>query len=214
MASSETPPLRQGVRIAPQDSSVSVEEALLAAGRQVGHGSLLIASRMNKAVVVFVKSEQIVHQLVASCVFIRDLYVQVSPLSVRSTRITVSSVPPFITNELLENELRRFGKLARVSEGLPTSSCSCLHQRTWTCPPDSTLHQRSWICPPDSSTRGAGPVLLTPLYTRGAGPVLLTPLYTLVLQAWRFLKFSCATSGMPACEPVFERPAVRQSHRQ
>ncbi|KAJ3582193.1 hypothetical protein NHX12_015766, partial [Muraenolepis orangiensis] len=76
MASSETPPpsLRQGVRIAPHDSSVSVEEALLAAGEQ----------------------------LVASGVIIRDLYVQVSPLSVPSTRVTVSGVPPFIPNELLE----------------------------------------------------------------------------------------------------------------
>ncbi|KAJ3610281.1 hypothetical protein NHX12_022374 [Muraenolepis orangiensis] len=69
---------------------------------------------MSKAVVVFVKSEQIVHQQVASGVFIRDLYVQVSPLSVPSTRITVSGVPPFIPKELLENELRRFGKFASV----------------------------------------------------------------------------------------------------
>ncbi|KAJ3591408.1 hypothetical protein NHX12_009353 [Muraenolepis orangiensis] len=106
MAAPETPPpsLRQGVRIAPQDSSVSEEEALLAAGEQVGHGNLLFASGMSKAVVVFVKSEQIVHQLVASGVFIKDLYVQVSPLSVPCTRITVSGVPPSIPNELLENE--------------------------------------------------------------------------------------------------------------
>ncbi|KAJ3590487.1 hypothetical protein NHX12_008438 [Muraenolepis orangiensis] len=93
----------------PHASSVSVEEALLAAEEQVGHGNLVFASRMNKAVVVFVKSEQIVHQLVASGVFIRDLYVQVSPLSVPSTRITVSGDPPFIPNELLEVELRKFG---------------------------------------------------------------------------------------------------------
>ncbi|KAJ3599425.1 hypothetical protein NHX12_033388 [Muraenolepis orangiensis] len=114
MASSETPPpsLRQGVRIAPHDSSVSVEEALLAGGEQVGHGNLVFASRVNKAVLVFVKSEQMVHQLVASGVIIRDLYVQVSPLSVPSTRVTVSGVPPFIPNELLEVELRRFGKFA------------------------------------------------------------------------------------------------------
>ncbi|KAJ3614015.1 hypothetical protein NHX12_017592 [Muraenolepis orangiensis] len=74
MASSETPPpsLRQGVRIAPHDSSVSVEEALLAAGEQVGHGNLVFASRVNKAVLVIVKSEQMV-QLVASGVIIRDL---------------------------------------------------------------------------------------------------------------------------------------------
>ncbi|KAJ3609301.1 hypothetical protein NHX12_023824 [Muraenolepis orangiensis] len=119
MASPKMPSLSlwQGVRIAPHDSSMSVVEALLAAGEQVGHGNLVFASRVNKAVVVFVKSEQIVHQLVASG-FIRDLYVQVSPLSVRSTRITVSSVPPFIPNELLEVELR---SLANSLAGLKSS---------------------------------------------------------------------------------------------
>ncbi|KAJ3612006.1 hypothetical protein NHX12_020285 [Muraenolepis orangiensis] len=84
-----------GVRIAPHDSSVSEEEALLAAREQVGHGgaggswrsrwvmeeqvghgNLVVISKVNKAVVVFVKSEQIVHQLVASGVFVKDLYVQ------------------------------------------------------------------------------------------------------------------------------------------
>ncbi|KAM6906753.1 polypeptide N-acetylgalactosaminyltransferase 14 [Lycodopsis pacificus] len=77
MASSETPrpSIRQGVRVVPPDSSVSVEEVLLA--------------------------------LIESGVFIRDSFVQVSPLSVPSTRITVSGVPPFIPDELLANELRR-----------------------------------------------------------------------------------------------------------
>ncbi|KAJ3584447.1 hypothetical protein NHX12_014942 [Muraenolepis orangiensis] len=84
MASPETPPpsLRQGVRIAPHDSSVSVEEALLAAGEQV------------------------------------------SPLSVPSTRITVSGVPPFIPSELLEVELRRFVKFA---SGFKTVVVGVLH---------------------------------------------------------------------------------------
>ena len=67
---------------------------------------------MNKAVVVFVKDEPLVHQLVQSGVFVRDLFVQVSPLSAPSLRITVSGVPPFIPNELLEDELRRFRKFA------------------------------------------------------------------------------------------------------
>ena len=124
MASSETPPpsIRQGVRIVPPDSSVSVEEVLLAVGEQVGHDNLSFASRMNKAVVVFVNEELLVHQLVQSGVFIRDLFVQVSPLSVPSTRITVSGVPPFIPNEALENELRRFGKFA---SGFKTVSLGC-----------------------------------------------------------------------------------------
>ena len=124
MASSETPPLsiRQGVRIVPPDSNVTVEKVLLAVGEQVGHDKLSFASRMNKAVVVFLKDEPRVYQLVESGVFIRDLFVQVSPLSVPSTRITVSGVPPFIPNELLENELRRFGKFA---SGFKTVSLGC-----------------------------------------------------------------------------------------
>ena len=71
----------QKVRIVPPDSSVSVEEVLLAAGEQVGHDKLCFASRMNKAVVMFIKDKPIVHQLVQSGVFVRDLFVQVSPLS-------------------------------------------------------------------------------------------------------------------------------------
>ena len=61
---------------------------------------------------MFVNDEPLVHQLVQSGVFVRDLFVQVSPLSAPSLRITVSGVPPFIPNELLEDELRRFGKFA------------------------------------------------------------------------------------------------------
>ena len=123
MASAETPPpsIRQGVRIVLLDS-VSVEEVLLAVCQQVGHDNLCFASRMNKAVVVFVKDEPLVHLLVQSGVFVRDLFVQVSPLSAPSSRIIVSGVPPFIPNELLENELRRFGKFA---SGFKTVSLGC-----------------------------------------------------------------------------------------
>ena len=93
MASSAAPPsIRQGVRIAPPDGSVSVEEVLLAVGEQVGYDKLSYASRMNKAVVVFLKDELVVHRLIEAGVVIRDLLVQVSPLSVPSTRITVSGV--------------------------------------------------------------------------------------------------------------------------
>ena len=124
MASSETPPpsIRQGVRIVPPDNNVTMEEVLLAAGEQVGHDNLSFASRMNKAVVVFLKDEACVYQLIESGVFIRDAFVQVSPLSVPSTRITVSGVPPFIPNESLKNELCRFGKFA---SGFKTVSLGC-----------------------------------------------------------------------------------------
>ena len=67
---------------------------------------------MNKAVVVFLNEEWYVNQLIESGVIIRDLFIQVSPLAVPSMRITFSGVPPFIPNDLLEQELRRFSKIA------------------------------------------------------------------------------------------------------
>ncbi|TWW59125.1 hypothetical protein D4764_06G0006550 [Takifugu flavidus] len=86
MASSETPPLsiRQGVWIVPPEGSVSVEKVLLA----------------------------VVEQLVQSGIFIWDLLVQVSPLSVPSVRITVSGIPPFIPNDLLEFSMFKTVNLA------------------------------------------------------------------------------------------------------
>uniref|UniRef100_A0A0F8C3I3 CCHC-type domain-containing protein n=1 Tax=Larimichthys crocea TaxID=215358 RepID=A0A0F8C3I3_LARCR len=123
MASSETPSLsiRHGVRVQP-DPSVPVEEVLLAVGDQVGHANLSYASRMNKGVVVFVKEERLVADLLASGVTLNGLYLQVSPLAVPFTRVTVSGVPPFIPNEALEQELRRFGKMA---SGFKTVGLGC-----------------------------------------------------------------------------------------
>lgn len=56
---------------------------------------------MNKTAVVFLKEERLVHVLIESGVFINDMFVQVSPLSVPSTRVVISGVPPFIPNELI-----------------------------------------------------------------------------------------------------------------
>ncbi|KAF7644676.1 hypothetical protein LDENG_00217680 [Lucifuga dentata] len=77
---------------------------------------------MNKAVVVFLKEEKHVADLIESGVIITDLFISVSPLSIPSVHVTVSGVPPFIPNALLENELRRFGKFA---SGFRTVSLGC-----------------------------------------------------------------------------------------
>ncbi|KAF7649906.1 hypothetical protein LDENG_00134270 [Lucifuga dentata] len=124
MASSETPPpsIRQGVQIVPPDPGVTVEEVLLAVGQQTGHDNLLYVSRMNKAVVVFLKEEKHVADLIERGVIITDLFISVSPLSIPSVHVTVSGVPLFIPNALLENELRRFGKFA---SGFRTVSLGC-----------------------------------------------------------------------------------------
>lgn len=63
---------------------------------------------MNELEVVSLKEERHVHQLIERGVIVREVFVQVSPLSTPSTQITVSSVPQFICNNLLENELCRF----------------------------------------------------------------------------------------------------------
>ena len=103
--------LRHGVRLVPQLSS-TVEQVLLAVGEQVGHDNISYASRMNKALVIFFKDPDSVTKLIESGLTLDEEFIQVSPLAVASTRITVSGVPPFIPNEALERELRRFGKFA------------------------------------------------------------------------------------------------------
>ena len=103
--------LRHGIRLVPQLSS-TVEQVLLAVGEQVGHDNISYASRMNKALGIFFKDPDSVTKLIESGLTLDEEFIQVSPLAVASTRITVSGVPPFIPNEALERELRRFRKFA------------------------------------------------------------------------------------------------------
>lgn len=54
---------------------------------------------MNKAVVMFLRDEAHMYQLIEIGVFIRDTFVRVSPLSVPSTPNIVSGVLPNNLNE-------------------------------------------------------------------------------------------------------------------
>ena len=76
-----------------------VEELLLAVEDQVGYANLSYASRMTRGVVVFVMEERYVANLLASGVTLNGEYLQVSPLALVSTRVTISSVPPFILDK-------------------------------------------------------------------------------------------------------------------
>lgn len=51
--------LRHGVRCVP-DADSNVEDVLVAVGEQIGYKNIISASRMNKAVVVFLKEESVV----------------------------------------------------------------------------------------------------------------------------------------------------------
>lgn len=83
MASSEMPSLslRHGIRVQP-DPGVPVESVLLAIGECVGHANLSHASRMNRGLLVFLKEERLVAELVASGVLLNGVYLQVFPLAI------------------------------------------------------------------------------------------------------------------------------------
>lgn len=125
MASPETPPLslQHGVRCVPDDG-VMVEDILVAVGDEVGFESIVYASRMNKAVVVFVKEKNAACRLIENGIVIRDNLVQVTPLHAPSSKIIISNILPFISNEALERELVRFGKFASEFR---TISLGCKH---------------------------------------------------------------------------------------
>lgn len=99
--------LHNGFRCVPADG-VIVEDVLVATGEAVGHENISSASRVNKAVVVFLKAHHLVNQIIESGLIVNDDLVQVTPLS---SKIMISNVPPFINNEALERELVRFGKI-------------------------------------------------------------------------------------------------------
>ncbi len=101
--------IRNGFRCVPADG-VIVEDVLVATGEAVGHKNISSASRMNKAVVVFLKSQHLVNQIIESGLIVNEDLVQVTPLYTVSSKIMISNVPPFITNEALERELVCFGK--------------------------------------------------------------------------------------------------------
>lgn len=71
------------------------------------------ASRMNKAVVVFLKEVSLVQHLVEFGLSVRDTFLSVLPLSSPSKRVILSNVPPFISKDSLERLLGRYGKLVK-----------------------------------------------------------------------------------------------------
>ncbi|TWW54279.1 hypothetical protein D4764_0188260 [Takifugu flavidus] len=101
---------RHGVKVG-AGSVLSVEEVALAVGQEIGHGSVKSAARMNRAVVLFVEKVEQANRLVETGITVGGQFVQVTPLMQPAARITLSNVPPFISDEFLERELSRHGKL-------------------------------------------------------------------------------------------------------
>jgi len=104
------------------DQVCTVEDVLMAMGNVVGHEKIISASRMNKAVVVFLEEEKLVNVLVETGIEISDTFVQVTPLRSPATRVIISNAPPFIANDAILKELNRFGKFA---SGIKTVPLGC-----------------------------------------------------------------------------------------
>lgn len=100
------------------DDTITVEDCLIAIGSEVGARNIVSASRMNKAVVVFLKEVYFVQHLVEFGLTIRDTFLPVLLMSNPSKKVILSNVPPFITNESLER-LARYGKLVAPIKMIP-----------------------------------------------------------------------------------------------
>jgi len=104
--------LRHGCRCVPEPG-VTVEDLLVVIGEQIGFDNILSASRMNKAIVVFLKSETLVNQVTVSGLWVKET------LSAPATKINISNVPPFVSNDVIMKELQRFGKIASPVKMIP-----------------------------------------------------------------------------------------------
>lgn len=110
--------LRNGFRCVPEPTA-SIEDVLIVVGDQVGHENINSASRMNKAVVVFLKTEQHVNQIIENGLWVKGMFVPVTPLYAPATKVTISNVPPFIKSEVIVKELSRFGKVVSPVKVVP-----------------------------------------------------------------------------------------------
>lgn len=109
---------RNGCKCLP-DESITIEDCLTAISSEIGARNIMSASRMNKAVVVFLKEEDMVHHLVEVGLSVGDAFLPVLPLSSPSRKVILSNVPPFISNDSLERLLGRYGKILMPIKMIP-----------------------------------------------------------------------------------------------
>ncbi|KAL2096623.1 hypothetical protein ACEWY4_008771 [Coilia grayii] len=107
-------------------SPVSIEACSLAIGELIGHPNILSASRMNNAIVLFLRTIELANDLVESGVVIDGGFTEVLPLSTPTKKVTLSNVPPFIDDLTLSEMLSRYGKIVSPIRMIPIASKSPL----------------------------------------------------------------------------------------
>lgn len=111
--------VRHACKCMPADEFVSIENVLCAIGGEIGAQNIMSASRMNKAIVVFLKEVEMVSHLVECGLTVHDVFIPVLPLSNLSKKVMLSNVPPFISDKVLESILARYGKLVGSIKMIP-----------------------------------------------------------------------------------------------
>ncbi len=107
---------RHGVKI---DSNANVEDVCLAVGDVVGHENIVSASRMNSAFVLFFSTIEKANEIVQNSVVIKGSLTPVFPLSTPAKKIMISNVPPFVKDEMIVQELSRYGKIVSPIKKIP-----------------------------------------------------------------------------------------------
>lgn len=97
---------------------MSIEDVLIAISELVGGLNIKSASRMNRALVIFLKEVSMVDELLEKGLVVNDTFLPVLPLSNPSKKVVLSNVPPFIKGTLKEI-LERYGKLTAPIKMIP-----------------------------------------------------------------------------------------------
>ncbi|KAK3505853.1 hypothetical protein QTP70_003809 [Hemibagrus guttatus] len=88
-------------------------------GIVVGHENIVSASRMNSAIVVFLKDVEKVRKLTQNGIVVNDETILVSPLSSPAKKVMLSNVPPFISDEAIVKELSQYGRMVPPIKKIP-----------------------------------------------------------------------------------------------
>lgn len=83
----------------------------LATGERISHGSVKSAVWVNRAVTLFLEKVEQVKLLVETGLTVNGLFEAVQLLTQPAARITLSNLPPFISNDFLLRELSRHGNV-------------------------------------------------------------------------------------------------------
>lgn len=99
---------RHAIRIV---SNANVEVCSLAVGEVIGHDNVLSASRMNNAVVCFLKTVEMANDIIEGGLVINGEFTSALPLSMPAKKVILSNVPPFVSDGVLIDTLSRYGKI-------------------------------------------------------------------------------------------------------